>query len=74
MKAIKANYLDETRNLIKKAEDMDADDEAPVTLAKAKSLIEKTAKELEQNRTDMIPTILAIWRSRLNTKRDMQFI
>ncbi len=52
LKAIKANYLDETRSLIEKAEDMDADDEAPITLDKAKSLIEKTAKELEQNRYD----------------------
>lgn len=52
LKAIKGNYLDETRSLIERAEDMDADDEAPVTLAKAKSLIEKTAQELEQNRYD----------------------
>ena len=50
--AIKANYLDETRALIETAKDMKADDKAPITLAKAVSLIEQTEKELEQNRYD----------------------
>ncbi|MDZ7721318.1 MAG: OmpA family protein [candidate division KSB1 bacterium] len=52
LKAIKANYLDETRKLIETAKDIKAEKKAPITLAKAVSLIEQTEKELEQNRYD----------------------
>lgn len=58
--AIKTNLLNETRTLIKKAEEMDVDDKAPKTLKKAKLLLSQTEKELETNRYDMdYPRILA---------------
>jgi OOP family OmpA-OmpF porin len=60
LSAIKTDLLDETRALLKKADDMDVDDKAPKTLEKAKKLLAETEKELETNRYDMdYPRILA---------------
>ncbi|MBN1250870.1 MAG: hypothetical protein JXA16_01960, partial [Bacteroidales bacterium] len=60
LSAIKTNLLDETRALLKKADDMDVDKKAPKTLEKAKLLLLETEKELETNRYDMdYPRILA---------------
>jgi outer membrane protein OmpA-like peptidoglycan-associated protein len=53
LSAIKKNLLTETKKLIEEAEDMKVDKEAPKTLAKAKSLLSETEKELETNRYDM---------------------
>lgn len=50
--AIKAQYLNETRRLIKQAEDARVDRYAPITLAKAKSLLAEAEKELNENRYD----------------------
>ena len=60
LSAIKTDLLDETRALLKKADDMKVDDKAPKTLEKAKKLLAETEKELETNRYDMdYPRILA---------------
>lgn len=60
LSAIKTDLLDETRVLLKKADDMKVDDKAPKTLEKAKKLLAETEKELETNRYDMdYPRILA---------------
>jgi len=53
LSAIKTNLLDETRNILKKADEMKVDKKAPKTLEKAKSLLSETEKELETNRYDM---------------------
>jgi outer membrane protein OmpA-like peptidoglycan-associated protein len=50
--AIKANYLDETRNLLKQAEKMDVEDRAPKTLKLAEQLVKQAEKELNENRYD----------------------
>jgi outer membrane protein OmpA-like peptidoglycan-associated protein len=50
--AIKANYLDETRALLKQAEKMDVKDRAPKTLKLAQQLIKQAEKELNENRYD----------------------
>ncbi len=58
--AIKTDLLDETRNILKKADEMKVDKNAPKTMNKAKSLLSETEKELETNRYDMdYPRILA---------------
>lgn len=53
LSAIKTDLLDETRNLLKKADEMNVEDKAPKTLEKAKRLLAETEKELETNRYDM---------------------
>ncbi len=50
--AIKTNYLDNTRNLLAKAEDNDVKDKAPVTLNKAKDLILRAETSLNKDRYD----------------------
>lgn len=50
--AIKANYLDEAKRLIKQAKGDRVERYAPKTLAKAESLLKKAEKELEENRYD----------------------
>jgi len=50
--AIQANYLDETRRLIKQANDDRVDRDAPKTLAKAISLLAQAEKSLRENRYD----------------------
>ena len=51
--AIKTDLLDETRNILKKADEMDVADKAPKTLKKAKSLLAEAEKQLDTNRYDM---------------------
>jgi OmpA-OmpF porin, OOP family len=50
--AIKTNYLDNTHDLLAKAEDSDVKDKAPVTLKKAKDLISRAETSLNKNRYD----------------------
>ena len=50
--SIKANYLDETRILLKKAEELDVEDRAPKTLKLAQQLVKQAEKELNENRYD----------------------
>jgi hypothetical protein len=50
--AIKANYLDETKRLIKQADDEKVDRYAPKTLAHGISLLAQAEKALTQNRYD----------------------
>jgi len=50
--AIKANYLNETWDLLKQAERMDVKDQAPKTLQKAGELAQQAEKELNENRYD----------------------
>ena len=50
--SIKANYLDETRNLIKRAEKLRAERYAPVSLDNARTLLETAETELTENRYD----------------------
>ncbi len=58
--AIKAAYLEDTWELLKKADDEDIADKAPKTLKKAKELITKAEKELQENRYDTdVPRTLA---------------
>ena len=52
LEAIKANYLNETRTLIEFAEKDKVEKEAPLTLRKAKSLLQQAEKELNENRYD----------------------
>ena len=52
MEAIKISYLVETRNQIKKAEDEDVNDTAPVTLNLSRKLVNYCEKELNNNRYD----------------------
>ncbi len=60
LEAIKVAYLEDTWKLLKKAEDEDVADKAPKTLAKAKELITKAEKELQENRYDTdVPRTLA---------------
>ena len=53
LSAIKTDLLDETRKILKKADEMDVADKAPKTLKKAKSLLAETEKQLETNRYDI---------------------
>jgi OOP family OmpA-OmpF porin len=50
--AIKANYLDETRELLKKADEKDVEDYAPKTLQLSQQLVKQAEKELNENRYD----------------------
>jgi HEPN domain-containing protein len=50
--AIKANYLDETRRLLKQADDSDVEDYAPKTLKLSQQLVKQAEKELNDNRYD----------------------
>lgn len=50
--AIKANYLDETRELLKQADRLDVKDRAPKTLKLAQELVKQAEKELTENRYD----------------------
>ena len=60
LSSIKTDLLDETRNILKQADEMGVADKAPKTLEKAKRLLAQTEKELETNRYDMdYPRILA---------------
>ncbi|MFO7938721.1 MAG: OmpA family protein [Bacteroidales bacterium] len=60
LSSIKRDLLDETRALLKKADEMNVHRKAPKTINKAKSLLAETEKELETNRYDMdYPRILA---------------
>lgn len=52
LEAIKVNYLNETWELLKQADDSDVNKYAPVTLLKAQDLIKKAEKELSENRYD----------------------
>jgi outer membrane protein OmpA-like peptidoglycan-associated protein len=52
LEAIKTNFLTETKVLLKKADEMDVEDNAPKTLALAKQLIKQAEKELNENRYD----------------------
>ncbi len=52
LEAIKANYLNDTWDLLKKAEENDVKKYAPVTLKKAQDLIAQAEKELNENRYD----------------------
>ncbi len=60
LSSIKTNLLDETRALLKKADDANVDRSAPKTLKRSKQLLAQTEKELESDRYDMdFPRILA---------------
>ena len=60
LSSIKTDLLDETRNLLKRADAMGVDKKAPKTLKNAKKLLAETERELETNRYDMdYPRILA---------------
>ena len=50
--AIKANYLDGTRDLLKQADKLDVKDRAPKTLLNAQQLVKQAEKELNENRYD----------------------
>jgi outer membrane protein OmpA-like peptidoglycan-associated protein len=50
--AIKTNYLDETRKLLKQADQLDVEDRAPKTLQLAQQLVKQAEKELNENRYD----------------------
>lgn len=52
LEAIKISYLVKTRNQIKKAEDEDVHDTAPVTLNLSRKLVNDCEKELNNNRYD----------------------
>ncbi len=50
--AIKTNYLQETRELLKKADEKDVEDYAPKTLQLSQQLVKQAEKELNENRYD----------------------
>jgi outer membrane protein OmpA-like peptidoglycan-associated protein/HEPN domain-containing protein len=50
--SIKASYLNDTRELLKQAEKLDVEDEAPKTLRNARDLVKQAEKELNENRYD----------------------
>jgi len=50
--AIKSNYLDETRELLKQADKLDVKKYAPQTLQMAQQLVIKAEKEVNENRYD----------------------
>ncbi|MGD8307060.1 MAG: OmpA family protein [Ignavibacteria bacterium] len=52
LEAIENFLLGETRNLLLKADDQDVESYAPITLLKAKLLVDKTVSELNNNRYD----------------------
>lgn len=52
LEAIKTNYLQETRELLKQADKLDVKDHAPKTLQHAQQLMKQAEKELNENRYD----------------------
>jgi outer membrane protein OmpA-like peptidoglycan-associated protein/exonuclease VII small subunit len=48
--SIKASYLNDTRELLKQAEKLDVEDDAPKTLRNARDLVKQAEKELNENR------------------------
>lgn len=52
LESIKANYLDETKNLIEQGEKSNIRKKAPLTLTKANELVKKAEKLLEESRYD----------------------
>lgn len=61
LEAIKASYLNETWELLQKADKMDVKDRAPKSLKRARDLASKAEKELNENRYDTdYPRSLAI--------------
>jgi len=52
LEAIEANYLSPTRELLKKADDADVSDNAPLTLENARKLVLQVETLLKQNRYD----------------------
>ena len=52
LEAIKTNYLQETRELLKKADEKDVEDYAPKTLQLSQQLVKQAEKELNENRYD----------------------
>jgi OmpA-OmpF porin, OOP family len=52
LKAIKASYLNDTKELLKQADNLDVEDNAPKTLHNAQALVKKAEKELNENRYD----------------------
>jgi len=52
LEAIKTHHLTEIWKLLKQAEEMDVDDQAPRTMKLAKDLATQSEKELDQNRYD----------------------
>lgn len=52
LEAVKVNYLNETWNLLKQADEMDVKKYAPATLKRAQDLIAQAEKELTENRYD----------------------
>jgi outer membrane protein OmpA-like peptidoglycan-associated protein/HEPN domain-containing protein len=50
--SIKASYLHDTKELLKQAENLDVEDNAPQTLSLAKNLVKQAEKELNENRYD----------------------
>ena len=52
LESIKANYLDETNALLDQAKDEGVKKRAPLTLSKAQELVEKSEKQLAENRYD----------------------
>ncbi len=52
MESIKANYLDETKTLLKEAKNRNVKRRAPETLQRAETLAEKAEKLLEENKYD----------------------
>jgi outer membrane protein OmpA-like peptidoglycan-associated protein len=52
LKAIKASYLNDTKALLKQADNLDVEDNAPKTLHNAQALVKQAEKELNENRYD----------------------
>ncbi|MDZ7721547.1 MAG: hypothetical protein U5R06_01665 [candidate division KSB1 bacterium] len=52
LEAIKTNYLQKTRELLKQADQLDVEDQAPKTLRLARQLLNQAEKELNENRYD----------------------
>jgi OOP family OmpA-OmpF porin len=66
--AIKANYLDETRMLLKKAEELDVEDRAPKSLKLAQQLVQQAEKELNENRYDTDVARSMAWQANYQAK------
>jgi OmpA-OmpF porin, OOP family len=52
LEAVKANYLDGARELLKKADEKDVRKRAPLTLARARELADRAESQLVENRYD----------------------
>jgi outer membrane protein OmpA-like peptidoglycan-associated protein len=66
--AIKTNYLQETRELLKKAEQTDVEDHAPKTLLYAQQLVDQAEKELNENRYDTDVARSLAWKAKYQAK------